>query len=214
VIGIWLALGLRSGVWASSFLLSVFVLTFFFAILYSASTFFGVLTRSPIASILLTCAAWFVLFIVGFLHNSVFENLRAVSRTAQAIHDKLGDDAMKALSGDGEKEGPGRRGGPRPEDLRFEENWFSRSIAVLHAVLPRTNDLSDLTSRRLRHDLAFGEFTPPATDEGPAPELPGGIPLPQLESKPPPLYEVLGVSSAFIAVFLGMSCWRFSVRDY
>jgi len=25
---------------------------------------------------------------------------------------------------------------------------------------------------------------------------------------------VLGVSSAFIAVLLGLSCWRFSVKDY
>ena len=44
VLGIWLALGLRSGVWATPFSLSIFVLTFFFAILYSASTLFAVLT--------------------------------------------------------------------------------------------------------------------------------------------------------------------------
>jgi ABC-type transport system involved in multi-copper enzyme maturation permease subunit len=215
VIGIWLALGVRSGVWAMSFLISIFVLTFFFAILYSASTFFGVITRSPIASILLTCATWFLLFIVGLLHNTVFETLRAVSKTAQALHEKLGDEGMKALSGGDDKDEPGRpRGGPRPEDLRFEENWFSRSIAVMHAVLPRTNDLSDLTSRRLRHDLAFGEFTQSDTENVPTAELPGGISLPQPESKPPPFFEVLGVSSAFIAVLLGLSCWRFSVKDY
>jgi hypothetical protein len=215
VTGIWLALGLRSGVWATSFLLSILVLTFSFAILYAASTFFGVLTRSPIASILLTCAVWFVLFIVGVLHNTVFENLRAFTRTAHALRDKMGDDAFKSLTGEGDKDGANRpRGGPRPEDLNFEENWFSRSITALHAVLPRTNDLSDLTSRQLRHDLAFGEFTPPDSSDAPVPELPGGIPLPQLESKPPPLAEVLGVSLAFIALLLGLSCWRFSVRDY
>jgi ABC-type transport system involved in multi-copper enzyme maturation permease subunit len=215
VVGIWMALGLRSGVWATSFLLSVFVLTFFFAILYSASTFFGVLTRSPIASILLTCATWFVLFIVGFLHSAVFENLRALSRTAQALHDKLGDEGFKAMAGDGDKAGPGnRRGGPRVEDLHFEENWFSRTISALYTVFPRTNDLSDLTSRQLRHELAFGEFSPPPQSEPQVAELPGGIPLPQMESKPTPLYEVLGVSFTFIAIFLGLSCWRFAVRDY
>ena len=52
--GVWLALGLRSGVWATGFLVMILVITFFFAILYSVSTLFGVLTRSPIVAILLT----------------------------------------------------------------------------------------------------------------------------------------------------------------
>src|SRR5204863_726439 len=57
--GIWLALGLRSGIWANTFLLMIFVYTFFFAILYAVSTLVAVMTRSAIATILLTCAAWF-----------------------------------------------------------------------------------------------------------------------------------------------------------
>jgi ABC-type transport system involved in multi-copper enzyme maturation permease subunit len=69
VCGFWLVLGLRSGIWANSFLLSIFVYTFFFAVLYSVSTLFGVLTRSPIVSILLTLFVWFVFFIVGALYQ-------------------------------------------------------------------------------------------------------------------------------------------------
>jgi hypothetical protein len=65
VLGIWLVLGLRSGLWAPGFLLSIFILTFQFAIFYSVSALFGVLTRSPIVSILAACFTWVVLWGVG-----------------------------------------------------------------------------------------------------------------------------------------------------
>src|SRR5579884_3502629 len=48
VLGVWVALGLRSGVWASGFLLMIFIITFSFTILYAVSTFCAVLTRSAI----------------------------------------------------------------------------------------------------------------------------------------------------------------------
>jgi ABC-type transport system involved in multi-copper enzyme maturation permease subunit len=71
VVGVWLAISLRSGIWADRFLLMIFVITFFFALLYSISTLFGVLTRNAIAAILLTCVAWVVLFIVGIVYTAV-----------------------------------------------------------------------------------------------------------------------------------------------
>jgi ABC-type transport system involved in multi-copper enzyme maturation permease subunit len=219
VAGIWLALGLRSGVWAVTFLFTIFELTFFFAILYSVSALFGVLTRSPIASILLTCFAWFLLFIVGVLHN-VFETFRAMDRTAQVLEEKLGPDALKNLQGEAidpanKEPEPGRpRGQVRIEDLRFHENWFTRGMVYVHAILPRTSDLQNLMARRLQHDVALGEFTTPPVEDKPPPELPGGIPLPQIEVKQPSPMETLGVSTAFIAIMLGIACWWFATKDY
>jgi hypothetical protein len=69
--GVWLVLGLRSGIWSLGFLLTVFVLTFQFAVYYACSTLFGVLTRSPFVAILMTCLLWLVLFLVGWA-NGVF----------------------------------------------------------------------------------------------------------------------------------------------
>jgi ABC-type transport system involved in multi-copper enzyme maturation permease subunit len=214
---VWAALGVRSGVWAIAFLLTVLALTFYFAILYSVSTLFGVLTRSPIAAILLTIGVWFGLFIVGVCHN-LFETFRALDRTAQALHEKLGDEGLAKLQGAADNvpdDGPGK-GRPRPrlEEMRFHENFLTRGISALHRVLPRTTEFSQLTKRYLRHDLAFGEVRAPADDDKPPPELPGGIPLPQLTPPRPAPAETLGVSAAFIAVMLGLSCWRFATRDY
>jgi ABC-type transport system involved in multi-copper enzyme maturation permease subunit len=71
VVGIWFVLGLRSGIWANSFLLMIFVITFYFAILYAVSALFGVLTQSSIAAILITSGAWILLTVVGFFYQFI-----------------------------------------------------------------------------------------------------------------------------------------------
>jgi ABC-type transport system involved in multi-copper enzyme maturation permease subunit len=219
VIGVWAALGLRSGVWAVSFLETILVLTFFFAILYSVSTVFGVITRSPISAILLTVGVWAVFFIIGFIH-SIIDQFRSLDRMAQAIQAKLGDEGVKAMEGvpDGAPDNPqaprpGQRG-PRLEQMRFHENWFTQTIYVLHIILPRTNDLYRLTDRQIHHDLAFGEPTAPPEQDKPPAKLPGGIEMPQIVDKPPSLAEVVGVSGAFIAAMLAIACFWFATKDY
>jgi ABC-type transport system involved in multi-copper enzyme maturation permease subunit len=123
VFGVWLALGWRSGIWAPSFLLMIPVIGFFFAILYAASTLFGVLTRSSIAAILLTCAVWFGLFVVGLTYQIVEEG-------------RARDE---------------RRNVPASE--RSSDNWFAQTVRGVHYVLPRTRDLDYLTSMLLVQDL-------------------------------------------------------------
>ncbi|HEV3263223.1 MAG TPA: ABC transporter permease [Gemmataceae bacterium] len=131
VVGIWVVLGLRSGIWTPGFLLTVFVLTFFFAILYSVSTLFGVVTRSPIVAILMTCLVWFVLWIVG-VGFEVIETLHNLPETAQ------GEGVDSAPTG----ENPG---GPR---INLPA-WVYPTFRAIHYVLPRTKDLDLLTSRLL-----------------------------------------------------------------
>jgi ABC-type transport system involved in multi-copper enzyme maturation permease subunit len=63
--GIWLVLGLRSGIWGPGFLMAIFVWTFEFAVIYAVSTLFAVFTRSPVVAILMTCLAWGVFLGVG-----------------------------------------------------------------------------------------------------------------------------------------------------
>ncbi len=63
--GCWLALAARSGHWDASFLWSIPILVFHFAILHAFSTWMGVLTHSPLASILATMGLWLVSFGAG-----------------------------------------------------------------------------------------------------------------------------------------------------
>lgn len=65
IVGVWIAIGIKSGYWNPAFLTSIFMLTFTFAILYAVSTFMGVLTRNAIVAILVTIAFMFLLWLVG-----------------------------------------------------------------------------------------------------------------------------------------------------
>jgi ABC-type transport system involved in multi-copper enzyme maturation permease subunit len=64
--GVWLVIALRSGFWDPTFLILIPILTFSFAILYSVSVLFGVLTRSPIVAMLGTIGFMFVVWLAGW----------------------------------------------------------------------------------------------------------------------------------------------------
>jgi hypothetical protein len=77
IVVLWLVLGLRSGVWKPGLLLSIPVITFFFAILYAVSAFNGVMTRSAVTAILVTCIVWFGLWILGLVY-AAFDKTRGI----------------------------------------------------------------------------------------------------------------------------------------
>jgi ABC-type transport system involved in multi-copper enzyme maturation permease subunit len=130
ILGIWLALGLRSGIWANWFLLLIFVLTFFFAILYAVSTLIAVLTRSSVTAILVTIGAWFVFFLVGTMHQ-FFESQKRV------------EEAKKLPA----------------EQQTWTNNPFGNVVGAIHAVLPRTADLNHLSSLLILSDFMTGSWS-------------------------------------------------------
>jgi ABC-type transport system involved in multi-copper enzyme maturation permease subunit len=197
--GVWLALSYRSGIWAPGFLISIPVITFFFAILYSVSTLFGVLTRSPIVSILMTLGVWFVLFVVG-LTATIFDtiekqqeapvrrNASQLAATAVAVsHSPL--EAVVTLA-------------ERMERVKPVEKTvytFGKVVRAVHFVLPRTRDLDTLTSSMLQRDLMM---------------MPQGLRAAATSSREMTWGESLTVSGVFIALMLGVSCWWFATKDY
>jgi ABC-type transport system involved in multi-copper enzyme maturation permease subunit len=173
VVGMWLALGLRSGVWANAFLLMIFVYTFFFAILYAVSTLFAVLTRSVIVAIMVTFGAWFVLFLVGLLYG-LGEQRRMIEERNRV-----------------------------PVAERVSDNAFFQVVRAVHFVLPRTSDLDSLGSEALLYDFLPRDLIGEAMRA-----------QQQTQRRPFNWTESITVSLAFIAVMLGLSCWRFATKDY
>lgn len=201
--GVWLALGLRSGIWSTGFLASIPVLTFFFAILYSASTLFAVLTRSPIATILLTCLVWAFLFAVGFAH-SIFGILSDVDHSLAPRRAGI-EASVVALAADPNACGPllaaavlEPKSTIRLEPAGWEDFLPARIVAGVHYVLPRTSDLGTLNSQLSFKELVFPVAINPAGKSASSFSW----------------AESLSVSSIFIALMLSLSCWRFATRDY
>jgi ABC-type transport system involved in multi-copper enzyme maturation permease subunit len=121
--GVWLAIGLRSGVWCNSFLLTIPVLTFAFAILYAVSTLSAVLTRSAIVSILAASLMWGLLYALG-LTQQVLEQFRIMEQLNKA-----------------------------PAEERISESWAANAVLTVQRVLPRYRDLVVLTTRLTQYDL-------------------------------------------------------------
>jgi ABC-type transport system involved in multi-copper enzyme maturation permease subunit len=134
--GVWLVMGLRTGIWPYTFLLSSLVLTFFFAILYAVSALFGVLTRSTVVSILMTCFVWLVLWVVGLVND-----------WANPPPPRTTDGPAGVAPRD--PRAPGPESGPRFE----APGWLSTSVRVVYTILPRTGDLGRLTTSMLSDEL-------------------------------------------------------------
>jgi ABC-type transport system involved in multi-copper enzyme maturation permease subunit len=171
--GMWLVLGIRTGLWANAALLLILTITFFFAILYAISTFIGVLTRSTVSAIMVTIIAWFLFFAIGSAHK-VFHD-RYLFEKSQA--EKLR---------------------PIPEEKRWGDNRAAQTLAAAHAITPRTSDLNYL------NDLTIycGFMTGSVAD------------IHHFDSGKLNWWESLGVSGAWIAFFLGLSCLWFTYKDY
>lgn len=137
-LGVWLAIGLRTGLWTAHFLALVPIITFYFAILYAVSTLAAVLTRSTLFAILATGLAWALIFGVGKVHDSV-ENLK--DRMAEL--EKL----------------PGGIRPPGDEDGKlwgFVPKWAYVPVDTLHLIAPRAYQLDG----RLERVIAEGVLTP------------------------------------------------------
>jgi ABC-type transport system involved in multi-copper enzyme maturation permease subunit len=77
--GIWLVIALRSGFWGMQFLAVIPLLTFTFAIVYAVSTLMAVLTRSPIAAMIVSIGFMMFLYIVGQV-KTIFDGIRTEGR--------------------------------------------------------------------------------------------------------------------------------------
>ena len=200
VLGVYLTVGVRTGVWAPNFLIAVPLLTFQFAILYAVSTLIGVLTRNALVAILATVAVWFLFFAVGKINDGIrnrgIENRKISEMIQSGKYDELNID-----------EQPGRRRTKEELQREFDPNrnlWGLIPTSTfpvfqsIHAVFPRTFQLDSrigrviaegvLTERQLK---ARGWNEPP--DESWA--------------------ELILVNLAFITVMLGLASWRFITRD-
>jgi ABC-type transport system involved in multi-copper enzyme maturation permease subunit len=184
VLGVWVAIGARTGLWSPNFLAVIPVLTFCFAALYAFSVLASVLTRNTLATIMLTGLAWGLLWCVGKVNDGI-ENKAAQLEQVDKLPEQVRGLAREQLEA-------------QPVFGFIPKSVFP-VFKALHAVAPRTYDVDE----RLSRVIAAGLLTPnqmKARDYGDDPRYSWG--------------EMLGATAAGVAVLLGLACWRFSTRDY
>jgi hypothetical protein len=187
MLGVWLGVGLQTGFWVHNFLLCIPIFTFQFLIFYSISALSGVMTRSPIVSILSVVALWAALTSVGYAYWLGVESFKVQDRP----------------SGELELE--------KQTVLPAPQHWGITLIEVLHAVMPRYKDLDWLTAKSIKAELIKPEdMSKPGMEDYRKYQL-------RVLERQYGTYEwlpALGVSTLFICVIAGLAGWRFSSRDY
>jgi len=197
ICGIWLAIGLRTGIWNTGLLTCVFGVTFYFAILYACSTLFGVLTRNAIVSIATTLVFWCALWVIGFGHNLIQRLDNAdIQRTSQRTRAPANPEAKNKKQAD-DKDSGSNAGEVEVVDTAIP-SWLVTTSDVLNRTTPRTNDLDTLTTLLIAKGLVSDAEMKQA--ERAAGEVVWG--------------EVIGVSCAWIGIFLGLALLRFTTRSY
>jgi len=192
VLGVWLMVGLRTGLWNTNFLAILPIMSFYFAVLYAVSTFTSVMTRSTIVSILVTGLAWGAFWGIGKWNDGIVNREEAVAKDKN-------DPAAFDPDAPPDAEAPLRKIDPDTPLWGFIPTWTFGPVKALHTITPRTYQLDD----RLGRVIAEGVLTPYQLKKqgyGDPPRTSWG--------------EMVIVSLGFIAVMLGISAWRFNVRDY
>ena len=84
IVGMWLIIGLRLGIWSNGLLLSIPIYLFLFVLYYSVSAATGVLYRGPIISVVMVFVFWFLCFVVGTAKDLI-EGLEVRPSTVYSI---------------------------------------------------------------------------------------------------------------------------------
>lgn len=188
--GVWLSQGLSTGIWTYTLPSTILVITFYFAILYSASTCIAVMTRSTLVAMFLTILLWAVLIGLGQANQSLNSATEIVGggmpRQVKGMNDK-----------NEKKEESKKKEAPQFADpvMQFAAN----AVYWSHFVLPRINDLDWFTYSSISKELLSEEQRRANNFR---------------ERTDINWYETIGFSVLFIVVMLSFSCWWFATKDY
>jgi ABC-type transport system involved in multi-copper enzyme maturation permease subunit len=198
----FLVIGFRGGVWEPGLFLAVPLVVCVFSYLFSVCVFFGVVTRSTVASLLLTLAFWFVVWGIGQAEGTLlmFEKMDKHGTSFTAVH----DERQKEMGRSSNSAETSPSDGPSVVSV-------AHSIAyAMKTVLPKTSETAELLERSLIKTAKL-------------PRSPGGAQQKRMFAAQQETFDVLrgrsiawvvGTSLGFEAVVLAFAALIFCRRDY
>ncbi|MFM7479750.1 MAG: ABC transporter permease [Planctomycetota bacterium] len=216
------AIGLRGGVWEWGLFLAVPIVTFFYSLLYCICALVGMLTKSSVASLILTLLAWTVIFSVNLSESIVVAGRIANSLETAAIEkelaagvtqdgsEPLAEDDLEALRTDLQKAKDNRT------DWDRAYFWFHG----IKSFVPKTGDTLELLDRWLLASASM-PTRDPDSERGPQRAFgPRRVKRGEYEralkdeERSRSIAWVLGTSAAFEAGILLLATVVFVRRDY
>ena len=215
----FVVIGLRGDVWEPWVLIAIPLVVVFFSYLYCVCALVGVLTRSTIASLLITILFWLLIFGVGsaegvtLLGKTSSQMVLEYAQEDYEVAEEQGDPTMI-----------------EPAEVQLTEakanhdTWVTAHTWFYWAkiILPKTDETIGLLERVLRKYAGMDSFGAP--DENETRRVFGGggsrVNMRELGDRLQEVIDarsiwwIVGTSLLFEAFILGFACWRFSRRDF
>ncbi len=142
----FIVIGIRGGAWEISLFAAVPIVTFFYSLLFSICALIGVVTRSSVASLILTLLAWAVIFTINFAEMIVSRGRlanemegRSIVASLASTEDPPDDETREELEAD------------LARVREHEPNWNTAHgwLFGIKTCLPKTTDTLALLDRWL-----------------------------------------------------------------
>lgn len=230
----YFVIGFRGGVWEPGIFLAIPLVVCFFSYLFAVCVYFGVITRSTLAAVLMTILFWFFLFCldrgeVVLLGFKIGAEREAVNRekVITYLDGRLAYmDRQTPEQREKSKDVINNWRDEREQLVRERESKAMRNLSVAHRVvygvktaLPKTRETTELMNRSLLRSAhpqtqeSEEEFDKEGRPKNRAFTTADVQKLDQtMRSRS--LWWVIGTSLAFEAVVLLLAAWVFCRRDF
>lgn len=206
-VGVFLCIGWRLGLWNWSIFSAIPLVVVFFSYLYSVNVLLSILTRSALASLLLTLLFWLVLYCVQVSEG--FLTMQKV-QTEIAAEKSRGNVASSVLSNQASTGVPSQK----VEEFTL---WRDRVRMVL-APLPKTNETLNFLDRWITTDSSHGMEQ--MLTQGMVNSVDNSSQQSEMAKRMEAEYGnrspfyVIGTSLGFEFVVLGIACFLFVRKDF
>jgi len=160
-----LVIGFRGGSWIPEILISIPIVLAFFSFLFSIMTLFGMVTRSTIASLLLTILAWFVLFLVNVSDRILVQQHEGMKIQTAKLEERLSlaEENARVMYIAAQR----REGNELPEDYRATDDEKYTVNVFLPTLRDRLEDRREMVRNLApwRQGLFIAKTVLPKTSE-------------------------------------------------
>ena len=213
----FVVIGIRGGAWELSLFTAVPIVTIFYSVLFSICALVGVITRSSVASLILTLLAWAVIFTLNFSESMV-----SGGRIANDLEGKAIEAALANTENPPDEEASEELLSDLERVKEHAPNWKSvhQWLYATKTCLPKTTDTLGLLDRWLIDSSAMPERAEESTRglrRSFGSRRVKGSSLDKAirdEQDSHSVWWVLGTSLLFEACVLALATLIFSRRDY
>jgi ABC-type transport system involved in multi-copper enzyme maturation permease subunit len=239
----YLVIGIRGKAWEEGLFWAVPLTVLCFSYIYALCVLLGLITRSTIASLLLTLLVWFAVFGVHTTENTLLyfkvrrdmqaekaaANVAEIEAQRTAFEAKkptaepaAGEDASVATWTGGERLEEAKRQQESAEQSRKSIGRWHGAFFAAMTVLPKTSETIEILERKLVSDADLEELRE-RDDRSPPPPFPGEeirIPEKKVQERLQNTLRsrsvawVIGTSLAFEAFVLLIAGWIFCRREF